>query len=175
MIINKDIKIIDFGYSVMWEPEDQLSVFWGTTPYMAPEIVQKEKYWGHHVDVWAIGVITYAMLAGNMPFNGKTEEDLFKKISWGQYREPNGVSFDCKRLLSQIFTLDPMKRPTVSDLFYDSWNCGYFSKIVKNKRKNKNSSAARLVNKYAQIQQMDNCFAFTEKKKMFSRPVHKVK
>ena len=55
----KDIKIIDFGYSIIWEPEDQLSIFWGTTPYMAPEIIMKEKYWGHHVDIWALGVITY--------------------------------------------------------------------------------------------------------------------
>ena len=77
----KDIKIIDFGYSVSCEPEDQLSVFCGTTPYMAPEMVNKEKYCGHHVDIWTIGVITYTMLAGNLPFNGKTEEDLFKKIS----------------------------------------------------------------------------------------------
>ena len=64
-----------------------------------------------------------------------------------------------------------MKRPTVSDLFYDSWNCGYFNKIVKNKRKNKNGSAVRLVNKYAKIRQIDSCFAFTEKKKLFSKPV----
>jgi maternal embryonic leucine zipper kinase len=92
----KDIKIIDFGYSVEWEPEDELTVFWGTTPYMAPEMVNKEKYWGHHVDVWAIGVITYALLAGNLPFNGKNEEELFKKILWGQYRNPSGVSYDWK-------------------------------------------------------------------------------
>jgi len=61
---------------------------------MAPEIINKEKYCGHHVDIWAIGVIIYAMLAGNLPFNGKTEEDLFKKILCGQYRDPIGISFD---------------------------------------------------------------------------------
>lgn len=165
----KDIKIIDFGFSVECEPEDQLDAFWGTTPYMAPEMVQKEKYWGHQIDVWAIGVITYSMLAGFMPFNGKTEEDLFKKIWCGQYRNPTGISYDCKRLLSNILHLDSMKRPSVADLFYDPWNAHYFKNKSNTKRKTQNNSMQRLIKNFIQRQQDNNWFMLTEKKKIQRR------
>ena len=165
----KDIKIIDFGYSIICEPEDQLSIFWGTTPYMAPEIIKKEKYWGHHVDIWAVGVITYTMLMGSLPFNGKTEEDLFKKICWGQYRNPPGISFDWKRLLSQIFNMDPMRRPSASELFYDSWNSGYFQDITCSNRKNSNQSSMKLTKNFQHVQHQKNWFATTQKKAIHRR------
>lgn len=152
----KDLKIIDFGYSVSCEPEDQLSVICGTTPYMAPELVMKEKYCGHHVDVWAVGVITYAMLSGTMPFNGKTEEDLFHKICCGQYRDPTGTTFDCKRLLAQMLTLDPMKRPSACDLFYDPWNGLYFQELAKTKKKNKHKNQAKILRNFQKKQELDS-------------------
>lgn len=136
----KDIKVIDFGYSVECEPEDLLEIYWGTTPYMAPEMVMKQKYCGQHVDIWSLGVIVYAMLAGQLPFNGKTEEDVIKRIWWGQFRQPTKISYDWKRFLSSILNLDPMKRPSASDLFYDPWNMKYFKTAQKPKRRQFNSS-----------------------------------
>jgi serine/threonine protein kinase len=123
---------------------------------MAPEMIQKELYCGNHIDVWAIGVIIYAMLAGSMPFNGKTEEDLFMKIRCGQYRSPAGISYDCKRLLSSILHLDSMKRPSASDLFYDPWNAQYFRRSSKSTRKTQNKSMQKLIKNFSERQQVNN-------------------
>ena len=46
---------------------------------MAPEALEQGKY-GVKSDIWAIGVITYAMLEGKTPWKGKNSKDLLKKI-----------------------------------------------------------------------------------------------
>jgi len=45
------IKIIDFGFGVLAEPQQKLYVFCGTPKYMAPEILQNQQYLGGAADV----------------------------------------------------------------------------------------------------------------------------
>jgi serine/threonine protein kinase len=40
---------------------------------MAPEIVKKTEYDGKAVDMWAIGVLLFALLTGTFPFRGISE------------------------------------------------------------------------------------------------------
>jgi serine/threonine protein kinase len=54
-----------------------LKVFCGTPSYMAPEITKKRDYEGNPVDIWACGVLLYVMLAGQFPFRGTSEQDLY--------------------------------------------------------------------------------------------------
>ena len=44
---------------------------------MAPEIVQKKEYAGMPTDMWATGVLFYAMLCGRFPFKGIDTKDLY--------------------------------------------------------------------------------------------------
>lgn len=45
----------------------------GSLHYMAPEILTgKVTRITTSVDIWAMGIILYKMLFGNVPFNGKT-------------------------------------------------------------------------------------------------------
>ena len=67
---DKKIKIIDFGFSVPIEADRQLSTFCGTPSYMAPELAGKKDYSGLEVDIWALGVLLYAILSGNFPYRG---------------------------------------------------------------------------------------------------------
>jgi serine/threonine protein kinase len=42
---------------------------------MAPEMVDKKEY-DSKIDVWSLGILTYVLASGNMPFVGDTDEDI---------------------------------------------------------------------------------------------------
>lgn len=71
------IKIIDFGFVAFAVDaagrNQRLKIFCGTPSYMAPELVRKSEYDGQQVDMWALGVLLYAMLTGTFPFRGQNE------------------------------------------------------------------------------------------------------
>lgn len=52
---------------------------------MAPEIVNKEEYAGPPADIWALGVLFYALLNGRFPFKGRTDEELYSRINECNY------------------------------------------------------------------------------------------
>lgn len=62
------VKIIDFGFAT--KESSRLTMYCGTPSYMAPEIVNKLKYSGQKVDIWALGVVLYKLLTGDYPFGG---------------------------------------------------------------------------------------------------------
>lgn len=68
---DKNVKIIDFGFSTTTAKNKPLNVCCGTPSYMAPELVARKSYFGHLVDVWALGVLLFVLLCGHFPFKGK--------------------------------------------------------------------------------------------------------
>ena len=64
-----DIKVIDFGVSCKFDPNQDLTLAIGTTYYVAPEVIQKQ--YNEKCDVWSCGVILYILLCGFPPFYGR--------------------------------------------------------------------------------------------------------
>jgi serine/threonine protein kinase len=69
----KNIKIIDFGFSIV-SKDKKLTSFCGTPSYMSPEIISKKDYYGPPVDIWTLGILLYVLMCGHFPFRGKIDE-----------------------------------------------------------------------------------------------------
>lgn len=78
----QNLKLIDFGLCAKPQGGMQNPLFTscGSPTYAAPELVLGKQYLGPEVDVWAMGVLLYALMAGCLPFDDNNIDSLYKKI-----------------------------------------------------------------------------------------------
>ena len=120
-----EVKLTDFGLSTM--KEGRLTTRCGTPSYCAPELVGGEGY-GKAVDIWSLGVLSYVVLTGGLPFVGKDRQDLFARIQRGQYAYPavtpgveQPVSERARDLIARLLKLEPMERYSTRELLQHPW------------------------------------------------------
>ena len=88
---DSDIRILDFGLSKISTPNEKCTEPYGTLTYCAPEIILDEPY-NKEVDMWSIGVMTYLMISGRLPFNGEDENKIAREIA---FNEPDFNNAEC--------------------------------------------------------------------------------
>jgi tRNA A-37 threonylcarbamoyl transferase component Bud32 len=68
-----DIRLLDFGLSKIIGPNENCKEPYGTLSYVAPEVLLEKPY-TKSVDLWSIGITTYLLLAGVLPFDHESSE-----------------------------------------------------------------------------------------------------
>jgi calcium-dependent protein kinase len=109
---NYEIKLIDFGCSKIFGKGKSLSGIIGTPLYCSPEIIENK--YNEKCDIWACGIIMYILLAGFPPFDGDTEEEIFRNIKKGnldfKHKEFNNISDHALDLIKKLLDLNQDKR-----------------------------------------------------------------
>ncbi|CAM9389451.1 unnamed protein product, partial [Ectocarpus fasciculatus] len=126
---DKDVKLIDFGFSTVCQKGKRLRVFCGTPSYMAPEIVRRSEYEGKPVDMWSLGILLYAILCGYFPFRAKNYPDLYRRIARGVFDIPEELSPNAKDLIRQLLTMDATQRITAPAAMKHPWLQTQFANV----------------------------------------------
>lgn len=119
--LDGEIKLIDFGLSAQTKKNMKETV--GTPYYVAPEVLEGK--YDQKCDVWSLGVIMYVLLCGYLPFQGDTQDKVFKKIinsEWDfHHKEWKQVSLEAKDLVKQLLEKDISKRLSSADALKHEW------------------------------------------------------
>ena len=122
---NADIRLVDFGLGKILGPGEKCDEPFGTFSYVAPEVLQEKPY-DHKVDLFAIGVITYLLVAGFLPFDDENSE---KEIARQTVYEPtpypkkiwDKISNEAKMLVDNLLEKDPNKRMDLQEVLQSKW------------------------------------------------------
>ena len=135
---DSDIRILDFGLSKILGPYEKCDEPYGTLTYCAPEIIVDEPY-SKPVDLWSLGVMTYLMVSGKLPFNSEDENEIARQVV---YDEPNytrnpiwkTISAECLDFIKRLLDKDQNKRMTIKEVLEHKWIKMYDENKLSEKR-----------------------------------------
>ena len=125
-----DIRLLDFGLSKIVRQGEKCTEPYGTLSYVSPEVLQDIPY-DERCDLWSIGVITYLLLSGVLPFD---DENNIKEIARKTVYEKTpfypslfqNVSKEAIDFVDKLLQKDPDKRMKMTELFEHPWMKKYF-------------------------------------------------
>ncbi|KAL9099714.1 MAG: hypothetical protein Q9163_004823 [Psora crenata] len=114
---NGNVKIVDFGMAALQPRHDWLFTPCGSVQYACPEVILAKPYRGDKADIWASGVVLFAMLTGFLPFdspkrpNGDEDvEGVVRHVLSCDYEFPDGLSHEAEDFIWKVLQPDPEKR-----------------------------------------------------------------
>ena len=123
---NENVKLVDFGFTREYEGKmSYLQTFCGTICYSAPEMLKGEKYAGEKVDVWSLGIILFALLTGELPFDDDNDVVTKHKILSEEPKYSDTMPPEAKSLVTQLLSKRPLLRPTLADILTNPFLAEY--------------------------------------------------
>jgi calcium-dependent protein kinase len=117
------IKIIDFGTAKILQKNKAEKSVIGSSYYIAPEVLNQR--YNEKCDTWSTGVILYMTLVGSAPFDGKTDDEIIKRIKIGKYNKNDTRylehSEEVKDLVNKLLEKDINKRLSAKEALNHPW------------------------------------------------------
>ena len=138
-----DIRLLDFGLSKIIGNEEKCTEPYGTLSFVAPEVLQGKPY-DKSVDLWSIGIITFLLLCGYLPFDDKhSEREIarqtiqdpvpFEENIWKRY------SPEAKTFVDGLLQKKPEKRYSIKEVLEHPW-IKKMDKVPEKRKDDKNKS-----------------------------------
>ena len=138
-----DIRLLDFGLSKIIGNEEKCTEPYGTLSFVAPEVLQGKPY-DKSVDLWSIGIITFLLLCGYLPFDDKhSEREIarqtiqdpvpFENKIWSKYTP------EARTFVEGLLQKKPEKRYSIKELLEHPW-IKKMDKIPNKRRDSKNAN-----------------------------------
>mmetsp|Transcript_15609 Transcript_15609/g.45047 ORF Transcript_15609/g.45047 Transcript_15609/m.45047 type:complete len:520 (+) Transcript_15609:49-1608(+) len=122
-IAGNALKLADFGCATACEAGQVLQSNVGTSFYIAPQVL-KQRY-SRECDLWSAGVLMFVVLAGSMPFAGRTDAEVRARVRRGHYdfKLPvwRSISKAAKDLIKNLLRLAPNARLTAEQALSHGW------------------------------------------------------
>ena len=154
-----DIRILDFGLSKILGPYEKCDEPYGTLTYCAPEIIIDEPY-SKAVDLWSLGIMTYLMVSGKLPFNSEDENEIARQVV---YDEPDyiknpiwkNITPECKDFIQRLLEKDQNKRMTIKELLEHKW-IKMYDKNKYTERRKSNGEGGKDFEFYSSTKKLDD-------------------
>merc|ERR1712182_168217 len=95
----------------------------GSPGYIAPEVLRGERC-SFVADIFSLGILTYLLIAGRLPFHGKDDKDTLRRNMRCQVKFEDDVWFgldECRLFVEYLVTKDPKERPAAEDAWRHPW------------------------------------------------------
>ena len=137
--INSYIKLIDFNLSKYLNNNEKTKEPYGSVGYSSPEMLLDLPY-DNKIDEWSIGILTYLLLCGKLPFSDEHSErevarqTIHEKLSFTQPIWEK-KSKEAKDFVNKLLNKDPKKRMSVKEALTHSWIKKYYPLVVEERLK----------------------------------------
>ena len=153
-----DIRILDFGLSKILGPYEKCDEPYGTLTYCAPEIIVDEPY-SKAVDLWSLGIMSYLMVSGKLPFNSEDENEIARQVVYDEpdyIRNPiwKSITPECKDFIKRLLEKDQYKRMTIKQLLEHKWIKMYDTNKYTEKRRS-NGGGGKDFELYSSTKKLD--------------------
>ena len=134
--INAKVKLIDFGFARYLDNNELAGSLVGTPMYMDPNVLKTflesktrvvQGFYDQKVDVWSLGILTYELLIGIVPFISKDIKGLFQNVNERDFYIPKEekrnfeLSESAINFIDKTLNIDSNLRPLPAELINDPW------------------------------------------------------
>ncbi|KAL1518226.1 hypothetical protein ABEB36_001883 [Hypothenemus hampei] len=117
------IKLVDLGSAHRVTKLGTKVPIVGHKDYISPEVLAEEPAYPQ-TDIWSVGVLTYMMLSGTVPFRGADEHETRQNTLFVRYRFEHlyqEVSQESTRFIMLLFKRQPNHRPIPEECHENRW------------------------------------------------------